>query len=124
MCHLPGALPPTFIWQAFHVSLLAADLGIGVSAFSQNGRRLGARLETDPHLRNRFGRAESVLNDSVNSEGLILLSHAFDTGRTLRECLGEWVRYYNQQRGGHSSLHDRTPDEVYYGLPHPYAEAA
>ena len=49
--------------------------------------------------------------------------HSFDTGKALRRGLAWWIRYYNQERG-HSSLDDRTPDEVYYGLPHPYAEAA
>jgi hypothetical protein len=28
------------------------------------------------------------------------------------------------KQGSRSSLDDRTPDEVYYGLPHPFAEAA
>jgi len=49
--------------------------------------------------------------------------HSFDTGKTLRRGLTGWIQYYNQERG-HSSLDDRTPDEVYYGLPHPFAEAA
>ena len=49
--------------------------------------------------------------------------HSFDTGKTLRRGLAGWIQYYNQERG-HSSLDDRTPDEVYYGLPHPFAEAA
>jgi putative transposase len=52
-----------------------------------------------------------------------LYLHAFDSGTELREGLAEWVRFYNHERG-HSSLEDRTPDEVYYGLPHPFAEAA
>ena len=52
-----------------------------------------------------------------------LYLHAFDSGTELREGLAEWVRFYNHERG-HSSLDDRTPDEVYYGLPHPFAEAA
>ncbi|MDJ0889358.1 MAG: transposase [Desulfobacterales bacterium] len=46
------------------MSSIAADLGIGVSALSQNRKRLGARMETDPHLRKQFERAESVLSDS------------------------------------------------------------
>jgi putative transposase len=58
---------------------------------------------------------------SIKHQYLYLRS--FDTGRLLRQGLAEWVRYYNQERG-HSSLDDRTPDEVYYGLPHPFAEAA
>ena len=49
--------------------------------------------------------------------------HSFDTGKALRRGLAWWIRYYNQERG-HSSLDDKTPDEVYYGLPHPFAEAA
>jgi putative transposase len=49
--------------------------------------------------------------------------HAFDTGKALRQGLGRWIGYYNYERG-HSALDDRTPDEVYYGLPHPFAEAA
>jgi putative transposase len=52
-----------------------------------------------------------------------LYLHAFDSGNELREGLTEWIRFYNHERG-HSSLDDRTPDEVYYGLPHPFAEAA
>jgi putative transposase len=49
--------------------------------------------------------------------------HAFDTGKSLRQGLGRWIDYYNYERG-HSALDDRTPDEVYYGQPHPLAEAA
>ena len=52
-----------------------------------------------------------------------LYLHSFKDGSQLRTGLREWFRYYNQERG-HSSLDDRTPDEVYYGLPHPFAEAA
>jgi putative transposase len=52
-----------------------------------------------------------------------LYLHTFGCGSDLRQGLSEWVRYYNQERG-HSSLDDRTPDEVYCGLPHPFAEAA
>ena len=52
-----------------------------------------------------------------------LYLHAFDTGTELRKGLTEWVGFYNHERG-HSSLDDRTPDEVYCGLPHPFAEAA
>ncbi len=52
-----------------------------------------------------------------------LYLHSFDGGSDLRQGLSRWIRYYNQERG-HSSLDDRTPDEAYYGLPHPFAEAA
>ena len=49
--------------------------------------------------------------------------HSFDTGKSLRQGLGEWIRYYNYERG-HSSLDNRAPDEVYYEFPRPFAEAA
>jgi putative transposase len=52
-----------------------------------------------------------------------LYLHAFDGGAALRNGLCRWISYYNHGRG-HSALDDRTPDEVYYGLPLPYAEAA
>ena len=52
-----------------------------------------------------------------------LYLHSFENGLALRGGLAEWIRGYNQLRG-HSSLDDRTPDEVYYGLPHPFAQAA
>ena len=52
-----------------------------------------------------------------------LYLHSFSTGSELRHGLEQWIRFYNYERG-HSSLDDRTPDEVYYGLPHPFAEAA
>jgi len=52
-----------------------------------------------------------------------LYLHAFNGGAALREGLVRWISFYNQDRG-HTSLDDRTPDEVYYGLPLPYAEAA
>jgi len=41
----------------------------------------------------------------------------------LRQGLEKWLRFHNHERG-HSSLDDRTPDEAYCGLPHPFAEAA
>ena len=52
-----------------------------------------------------------------------LYLHAFDGGSALRDGLARWISYYNYGRG-HSALDDRTPDEVYCGLPLPYAEAA
>jgi len=52
-----------------------------------------------------------------------LYLHSFDGGSDLRKGLRRWVHYYNQERG-HSSLDDRTPDEVYYDIPLPFAEAA
>jgi putative transposase len=52
-----------------------------------------------------------------------LYLRSFDSGLALRHGLAEWINGYNHDRG-HSSLDDRTPDEVYYGLPHPFAQAA
>jgi putative transposase len=49
--------------------------------------------------------------------------HPFSSGTDLRRGLTEWVDFYNHERS-HSSIDDRTPDEVYYGLPHPLAEVA
>lgn len=49
--------------------------------------------------------------------------HVFDNGAQLRNGLNEWFRFYNQQRF-HQALDNLTPDEVYYDLPHPFAEAA
>jgi putative transposase len=49
--------------------------------------------------------------------------HSFDTGKALRRGLAEWLQYYNFVRG-HSSLDGKTPDEVYFGLPRPFSEAA
>jgi putative transposase len=48
---------------------------------------------------------------------------SFDNGAGLRRGLGGWFSFYNQERF-HQALDNLTPDEVYYGLPHPFAEAA
>jgi putative transposase len=52
-----------------------------------------------------------------------LYLHCFDNGSELRKGLGDWFCFYNQERS-HQALDDLTPDEVYYNLPHPLAEAA
>jgi len=52
-----------------------------------------------------------------------LYLHAFDNGTQLRNGLNEWFYHYNQERS-HQALDNLTPDEVYYNLPHPFAEAA
>jgi len=52
-----------------------------------------------------------------------LYLHSFENGLSLRQGLAKWISKYNDDRG-HSALDDRTPDEVYYGLPHPFAQAA
>jgi len=49
-----------------------------------------------------------------------LYLHAFKDGVELRRGLGNWFRFYNQDRF-HQSLDDKTPDEVYYGVPLPKA---
>jgi putative transposase len=52
-----------------------------------------------------------------------LYLHTFDNGTQLRNGLNEWFKHYNQERS-HQALDNLTPDEVYYDLPHPFAEAA
>jgi len=52
-----------------------------------------------------------------------LYLHTFDNGTQLRGGLNEWFKHYNQERS-HQALDNLTPDEVYYDLPHPFAEAA
>jgi putative transposase len=48
---------------------------------------------------------------------------SFDNGSQLRQGLDQWFRMYNHDRS-HQALDNLTPDEVYYDLPHPFAEAA
>ena len=48
---------------------------------------------------------------------------SFESGSSLRKGLRGWFSFYNQERF-HQALDNLTPDEVYYGLPHPFAEAA
>ena len=52
-----------------------------------------------------------------------LYQWTFENGPDLRTGLKNWFEYYNHQRF-HQALDDLTPDEVYYGLPHPYPKAA
>jgi len=52
-----------------------------------------------------------------------LYLRSFDNGSQLRDGLREWFRFYNQERF-HQTLDNWTPDEVYFHLPHPLAEAA
>ena len=49
--------------------------------------------------------------------------HSFDTGSELHNGLRYWFNFYNRDRF-HQALDNLTPDEVYYNLPHPFAEAA
>ena len=52
-----------------------------------------------------------------------LYLHAFEGGTDLKNGLRNWFTFYNRERS-HQALDNMTPDEVYYGLPHPFAEAA
>ena len=52
-----------------------------------------------------------------------LYLHAFDNGSQLRTGLKQWFAFYNSQRS-HRALDNMTPDEVYYGLPSPFARFA
>ena len=52
-----------------------------------------------------------------------LYLHTFDNGTQLRNGLNEWFRHYNEERS-HQALDNLTPNEVYFDLPHPFAEAA
>jgi putative transposase len=51
-----------------------------------------------------------------------LYLHSFDNGLALRRGLAKWINDYNYNRG-HSALDDRTQNEVYYDLPHPFNQA-
>jgi len=48
---------------------------------------------------------------------------SFNNGTELRQGLGQWFKFYNAERS-HQALDNLTPDEVYFDLPHPFAEAA
>jgi putative transposase len=52
-----------------------------------------------------------------------LYLRSFAGGSELRAGLRYWFRFYNRERF-HQALDNRTPDEVYYNLPHPFLEAA
>ncbi len=42
--------------------------------------------------------------------------NAFEVGSEVRQGIGKWINFYNELRP-HSSLDDRTPDEVYWQKP-------
>jgi putative transposase len=48
---------------------------------------------------------------------------SFDNAADLREGLEQFFNFYNAERS-HQALDNLTPDEVYFDLPHPFAEAA
>ena len=58
---------------------------------------------------------------SLKHEYIYLWS--FDNATQLKQGVGQWFDMYNKERS-HQALDNMTPDEVYYGLPHPFAEAA
>ena len=58
---------------------------------------------------------------SIKYQYLYLWS--FDNGAQLRQGLDQRFQLYNQERS-HQALDNLTPDEVYYGLPHPFAQVA
>jgi transposase InsO family protein len=81
-----------------------------------------------------LGSCESVgryqrLKNLLNTEPIFIESTthfylwSFDNGTQLRQGLEQWLQLYNQERS-HQAFDNLTPDEVYYGLPHPFAEAA
>jgi putative transposase len=48
---------------------------------------------------------------------------SFNNGTELRSGLKQWFGFYNAERS-HQALDNLTPDEVYFALLHPFAEAA
>ena len=52
-----------------------------------------------------------------------LYLRSFDGGADLRKGLSWWFKFYNHERS-HQNLDNKTPDEAYYGLPHPAKLAA
>lgn len=52
-----------------------------------------------------------------------LYLRSFTNGSELRAGLRGWFEFYNRDRF-HQSLDNQTPDEVYFGTPHPFAKAA
>lgn len=46
----------------------------------------------------------------------LIYLYAYENKTELHSALSGWLQDYNEDRG-HSSLDDRTPDEVYYGQP-------
>ena len=48
---------------------------------------------------------------------------SFNNGTELRNGLQHWFGFYNAERS-YQAIDNLTPDEVYFALPHPFAEAA
>ncbi len=62
-------------------------------------------------------KLSAILSADVKGDSVLMADD------DLRQGLADWINGYNHIRG-HSSLDDKTSDEVYYGLPHPFAQAA
>jgi len=91
------------------------------NAFTQTLKEHGVNISMDGRGRCQDNIFVERLWWTIKHHYLYL--HSFNSGSELRQGLSRWGHYYNQERG-HSSLDDRTPDEVYYDLPLPFAEAA
>jgi len=48
---------------------------------------------------------------------------SFENPTQLKQGVDQWFTMYNKERS-HQALDAMTPDEVYYGLPHPFKKAA
>ena len=90
-------------------------------AFARVLKRNAIRIRLDGRGRFRDNIFIERLWWTLKYQYLYLLT--FYNGLALRRGLRRWISSYNRDRG-HSSLDDKTPDEVYYGLPHPFAQAA
>jgi putative transposase len=91
------------------------------NAFTQTLKDHGVKISMDGRGRCQDNIFIERLWWTIKHHYLYLYS--FDGGSDLRQALIRWIPYYNQERG-RSSLDDRTPDEAYYDLPHPFSEAA
>jgi putative transposase len=89
--------------------------------FTETLKEHGVRISMDGRGRYQDNIIIERLWWTIKYQYLYL--HSFDNGLALRRGLAEWISGYNYDRG-HSALDDRTPDEVYYNLPHPFAQAA
>jgi putative transposase len=52
-----------------------------------------------------------------------LYLHVFENGTQLKTRFGQWFKHYNCERS-HQAHDNLTMVEVYFDLPHPFAEAA
>jgi hypothetical protein len=59
-------------------------------------------------------------NDTSIFPAWFLIGLEWVAVKALRRGLAGWIQYYNFVRG-HSSLDDKTPDEVYSCLPRPFS---